>query len=290
MAKREVKGSIDITDLDEGESHLSQRKGVTVAGTSEDDTNSVETTVELSRIPDEFMIESRKNVITELITDDDSSSVAEKTNTSTTTVDTVRQIVSAFYKPDKVPFTIPEKPTWTSLTAVRNAINHPESRDDRTVDASDADTRSASKSNSKSRGEGANETTLEVIGRYEKLDQTYQEIIDAVDGVDSQREVAARLSPKRYVPEEKWIVPDEDSSTEIDAETEETDSTTASEKVETSHSEFSADATTTKPDITACECSIPNLCVDEASAGPSQLQSLYCIDCDYEFTAIYYKD
>jgi hypothetical protein len=288
MARRDVEGHIDMTELPK-ETHLSEIAEKTVGATNDDDWFEETTDAIPSRLPEELLSENAKKTILCLLSVDDSDAVAEKLDITTTTVNRTRQICSAFYEPSELPFDIYDEPSWGSVSVIRKATQHPDSRDDiPTLTRDDVESRgpkTKSKENQSKQAEketGTTEITREILGRYYELDQSTSEIAEELD-LEETSVVPGHLSAKRYIDREDWIVPDQSKSNTCETN----DGDTQPDGSESTS--FQADATTVEPDVSACDCSIPSLSVESATAGPSHLQSLYCEKCNHEFTAIYSK-
>jgi len=116
----------DGDPIDMTYTHLSERDGETVAGTTADDAGSEQTTFWPSALPEEEFKDWERDALRRLAIHDDSERVAEAVGKSANAVNKTLQKVSCFAGPDETPFPSPERPTWQR---VERYLDHPEARD-----------------------------------------------------------------------------------------------------------------------------------------------------------------
>lgn len=125
MAKREYHGEpIDLTD-GPGESHLSDKNGETVAGTTEDDNYDTKTDAWPSALPRNEFSPAQQEIVEKLVVNPNisDSKLAEVMDCSSEYVRQVRHKVSAYLKPDAVPFRVPDDPT-KSIKIVKRSLDN----------------------------------------------------------------------------------------------------------------------------------------------------------------------
>jgi len=138
MAKREYNGDpIDITDLN-GEQHLSEITGKTIAGSSDDDLHDESTEAWPSALDRDDFTELQEQIIEKLCLTPDASnkSIAESLDVSSTSPYNVRHKLAAMNHHDDVPFEIPEEPT-ASVKAAKPYMDEETTNSD--VSESDVD-------------------------------------------------------------------------------------------------------------------------------------------------------
>ena len=262
--KREYTGEpIDMTNA-RGETHLSEVDGETVAGTTAENDGSEVTEYWPSELPREEFTDLQAAAVKQMVITPDAcnEAVASAIDSSSKLVNGVRQKISVLIDDvSDVPFDVPEPGDVNE----NNRWVQPYVQD----------------SGSNGNSDRTQNKTREVLGRYHKLDQSPAEIAAKMDAVNTIAEVNGTLSATAEIPEDKWVVPPQENEDGVDG-----GDATVSEGL-MDDSVF--DVATTEPDLLGCDCEVPQLCVESATAGPSQIQSLHCSRCKHEFSAIYQR-
>lgn len=254
------KETIEMTEL-EGESHLSEIvDNKTVSGTSEDENGEENVNNWPTGLPREVFNDDMSNAVKLLALGHGKEKVAEKFGKTTPWVHKVKNRVALFVDPT-------EK-DWLDGDLPRHSLeNMPES----VVERDDVRTPLKGSDDGDENSDWSNydDTTREVVGRYESLGQSPSEIADEM-GI-SMNEATGSLYAKNHMPEGAYILPENPDS-------------------KPKNQGIDAEVLGQHPDLGECECRVPQLAVDSTSLGPSLLQSLYCGGCGEEFTVIRDKE